>query len=152
MTYNPSMEKEMATHSSILAWRISWTRSLAGFSPQRFKSVGYNLATKQYNSPKHLVKHNCRAKPGQLDSHEDFVWRYQRAGKWLKWRLKLDMYRGSIVWHLMQTMLMPKDHIYISFWRLIWTERRQKCKYNKIYIIQNPLEIFKYLLICFTLF
>ena len=28
---NP-LEKEMATHSSILAWRIPWTESLAGYS------------------------------------------------------------------------------------------------------------------------
>ena len=28
-----SSEKAMATHSSILAWRIPWTRSLAGCSP-----------------------------------------------------------------------------------------------------------------------
>ena len=27
------LEKEMATHSSIPAWRILWTRSLAGYSP-----------------------------------------------------------------------------------------------------------------------
>ena len=27
------LEKEMATHSSILAWRIPWTRNLAGYSP-----------------------------------------------------------------------------------------------------------------------
>ena len=28
------LEKEMATHSSILAWRIPWTKSLVGYSPQ----------------------------------------------------------------------------------------------------------------------
>ena len=28
-----SLEKEMATHSSILAWKISWTEELAGSSP-----------------------------------------------------------------------------------------------------------------------
>ena len=27
------LEKGMATHSSILAWRIPWTGSLAGYSP-----------------------------------------------------------------------------------------------------------------------
>ena len=27
------LEKEMATHSSILAWRISWQKSLVGYSP-----------------------------------------------------------------------------------------------------------------------
>ena len=28
------LKKEMATHSSVLAWRIPWTASLAGYSPQ----------------------------------------------------------------------------------------------------------------------
>ena len=28
------LEKEMATHSSILAWRIPWTESLVGYSPR----------------------------------------------------------------------------------------------------------------------
>ena len=28
------LEESMATHSGILAWRILWTRSLAGYSPQ----------------------------------------------------------------------------------------------------------------------
>ena len=27
------LEEGMATHSSILAWRILWTRSLVGYSP-----------------------------------------------------------------------------------------------------------------------
>ena len=27
------LEKEMATHSSIPAWKIPWTRGLAGYSP-----------------------------------------------------------------------------------------------------------------------
>ena len=27
------LEKKMAAHSSILAWRIPWTASLAGYSP-----------------------------------------------------------------------------------------------------------------------
>ena len=28
-----ALEKGMATHSSILAWKIPWTESLAGYSP-----------------------------------------------------------------------------------------------------------------------
>ena len=32
------LEKEMATHSSILAWRIHGQRSLAGYSPWGLKS------------------------------------------------------------------------------------------------------------------
>ena len=32
-----SLEREMATRSSILAWRIPWTRSLVGYSPWSHK-------------------------------------------------------------------------------------------------------------------
>ena len=32
-----SPEKEMATHSSILAWEIPWTEELAGYSPWGLK-------------------------------------------------------------------------------------------------------------------
>ena len=31
------LEKGMATHSSILAWRIQWTKSLVGYSPWNHK-------------------------------------------------------------------------------------------------------------------
>ena len=31
------LEKEMATHSSILAWRIPWKGSLVGYSPWGLK-------------------------------------------------------------------------------------------------------------------
>ena len=33
------LEEEMATHSSILAWRSPWTRSLVGCSLQGFKEL-----------------------------------------------------------------------------------------------------------------
>ena len=33
------LEKEMATHSSILAWRIPWTESLVGYNPQGRKEL-----------------------------------------------------------------------------------------------------------------
>ena len=39
-------EKEMATHSSILAWEIREQRNLAGYSPWGRKRVWHNLATK----------------------------------------------------------------------------------------------------------
>ena len=43
--WEDSLEKEMETHSSILAWTISWTeelsrlgqRSLAGYSPRGYR-------------------------------------------------------------------------------------------------------------------
>ena len=33
LSWEDPLEKEMATHSSILAWRIPWTESLAGYTP-----------------------------------------------------------------------------------------------------------------------
>ena len=48
------LEKEMATHSSILAWRIPWTkelgrgpRNLGGVTVQGSQRVRYDLVTKQ---------------------------------------------------------------------------------------------------------
>ena len=41
------LEKEMATHFSILAWRIHGQRSLPGYSPWGSKKVGHDLETKQ---------------------------------------------------------------------------------------------------------
>ena len=42
-----SLEKEMATHSRILAWEISWIEEPGGLSPWGHKRVGYNLTTNQ---------------------------------------------------------------------------------------------------------
>ena len=39
------MEKGMATHSSILAWRIPWTESLADYNPSVHKELGTTEAT-----------------------------------------------------------------------------------------------------------
>ena len=35
-------EKEMATHSSILAWEIPWTEELDGLQSVESKRVGHN--------------------------------------------------------------------------------------------------------------
>ena len=36
------LEKGMATHSSILAWRISWTEEPGGLQSMRSQRVGHN--------------------------------------------------------------------------------------------------------------
>ena len=41
-----SLEKGMATHSSILAWEIPWTEDLAGYSSRGHKRVQHDLVTK----------------------------------------------------------------------------------------------------------
>ena len=39
--------KEMAMHSSILAWKIPWTEKLADYSLWGHKRAGHDLMTKQ---------------------------------------------------------------------------------------------------------
>ena len=42
-----SLEKEMATHSSVLAWEIPWTEEPGGLQSMRSQRVNHDLATKQ---------------------------------------------------------------------------------------------------------
>ena len=39
------LEKEMATHSSILAWRIPWTEEASRLQSMGLQRVGYDWAT-----------------------------------------------------------------------------------------------------------
>ena len=41
-----SLEKEMATHSNIIAWEIPWTEEPGGLPSMGSQRVGHNLATK----------------------------------------------------------------------------------------------------------
>ena len=44
------LEKEMATHSSILAWEILWTEETGGLQSMGLQRVGQDWATKQQTS------------------------------------------------------------------------------------------------------
>ena len=43
-----SHEKEMATHSSILAWKISWTEGLCGLQSLGLQRVGHDWVTNTF--------------------------------------------------------------------------------------------------------
>ena len=43
-----SLEEEMAVHSSLLAWRISWTEEPGGLQSIALRRDGHNLATEQH--------------------------------------------------------------------------------------------------------
>ena len=45
----------MATHSSILAWRIPWTEGSGGLQSMGSQRVAYSLATKQQQQNPHYV-------------------------------------------------------------------------------------------------
>ena len=49
------LEKGMATHSSILACRISWTEEPCGLESMGSKRVRYDLATKQQQGPIYYI-------------------------------------------------------------------------------------------------
>ena len=48
------LEKGMATHSSILAWRIQWTTSLVGYSPWNHKESD---TTERLSTAQHSLMH-----------------------------------------------------------------------------------------------
>ena len=45
--WEDSLEKKMATHSSILAWEMPWTEELGGLQSTGSQRVGHDLATEQ---------------------------------------------------------------------------------------------------------
>ena len=52
------LEEGMATHSSILAWKIPWTEEPGRLQSMELQRVGHNLATK----PPYFVLTEFRAK------------------------------------------------------------------------------------------
>ena len=48
------LEKEIVTHSKILAWEIPWTEEPGGLLFMGSKSMGRDLLTKQQHAPFHL--------------------------------------------------------------------------------------------------
>ena len=43
-----TLEKEMATHSSILAWKIPWTEESGGLQSMGVQRIGHDWATNTY--------------------------------------------------------------------------------------------------------
>ena len=44
-TWEDALEEEMATHSSVLAWRIPWTEESSKLQSMGSRRVGHNRAT-----------------------------------------------------------------------------------------------------------
>ena len=61
------LEKEMATHSSILAWKIPWQRSLVGYSPRGHK---------ESDTTERLASNNkvTQQEEGHLEDSSCFSW------------------------------------------------------------------------------
>ena len=50
------LERDMATHSSILAWSNPWTEEAGGLQSMGLQRVGHDLATKQQPPSSYLIK------------------------------------------------------------------------------------------------
>ena len=48
--WEDSLEKEMATHSSILAWEILWAKEPKGLQSTGLQMIGHDFVTKQQQS------------------------------------------------------------------------------------------------------
>ena len=57
LAWEDPLGKEMATHASILAWKIPWTEETGGLH-MRLQRVRHNLATKQQQS--YIINMICR--------------------------------------------------------------------------------------------
>ena len=62
------LEEGMASHSSILAWRIPWTEGLAGYSPWGCKESDTSAATQ--HACTYGVKVNGKNQTGQKQSSQ----------------------------------------------------------------------------------
>ena len=49
------LDKEMVTHSSILAWRIPWTKEPGGLQSMGLQRIGHNLVIKQQQQQQQLL-------------------------------------------------------------------------------------------------
>ena len=50
LDWEDPLEKEMATHCSILAWKVPWTEEAGGLQSTRSQRVGHNLATERQST------------------------------------------------------------------------------------------------------
>ena len=61
------LEREMATHPSILAWRIPWTEQPGKLQFMGWQRIGHNLVTKQQQQ--HYISFRCT-------THNDLMFIY----------------------------------------------------------------------------
>ena len=60
LTLEDSLEKKMAIHSSILAWKIPWTEKTGRLGFTGLQRVGYYLVTEHTISIKYYVSFRCK--------------------------------------------------------------------------------------------
>ena len=78
------LEKGMATHSSILAWRISWTEEPGSLQSMGSQRVGHNWATNTHahtHTHTHTHTHSLTHSHCNLSQHFSLLGQYQTIQK-----------------------------------------------------------------------
>ena len=68
LSWEDHLEKEMATHSSILAWEIPWTGEPVGLQSRGLQRVKHDLATKQQQMVTQKYLYMCVYTEGGINS------------------------------------------------------------------------------------
>ena len=117
------LEEQMATHSSILAWRILWTEELGGLQSSGLQTVRHNLETKQqqiidcshhailYISMRELFIFNWKFTP--FDPLHPFIW----PPWWLRGEsVKLQGGRARSIYPLLSLHLWQPPSLHLWVW------------------------------------
>ena len=84
------LEKEMVTHSSILAWRIPWTEE-----PGRLQSMGSQRVRHDWATSLHFTSSLCAdifISLTEIQWKKFIIWYLQSIGKWSSWKKKWRIY------------------------------------------------------------
>ena len=130
-----SSEGEMATHSSILAWKIPWTEEPGGLQSMRSQTAGHNWVTEHTHTPGDL--HACglwttlfktilTSKPPIPCNHLDFCSISSQPTSYVFADLYSNSYRDSVQqskadFSLKVNLLQCQN--YLACWTSLW----QKC-------------------------
>ena len=90
-----TLEKEMATHSSIIVWRISWTEDRGGYSSWGCKES--DMTEQLTHTHIYIIQPWERRKPYYLRQHE---WTFMHQAKWNKPdRRRLILHAIIYIWN-----------------------------------------------------
>ena len=121
------LEKEMATHSSILAWRIPWTEELGRLQSMGSQRVGHNWATKTHTPGEgngNPSQYSCLGSP----THRG-VWRATAHGA-SKSRTQLSKHTHT---HLLcPNLTLPESASRVCFLRML-PQDTETAEYSSFY-------------------
>ena len=93
------LKGEMATHSSILAWRIPWTEELSGLQSKGSQRVTYDWATKHTRTHQLISQPQYKAgKTWNFKTKSRRHWKNQQEKKKSRFPLKTTVLPPPIKW------------------------------------------------------